>query len=788
MNHPNTIESRVNAEQSFLEDDLLLEDKIDLRRYYRAVLKRWWLVLLITLGISVPWALYLKSQPPVYEAEVLIRFSDGGDDADVQRRRTELRSRSFAETVVAQLGLCMTFELDKANWINRNQVFRAFSTSHDPVPGHYLLKLTESGQYELYLQVGEDDPSWRLIKQGFISEAAANPVAINGVTFQLTENRLQLPAEIPFEIKAFRHAVKSFQNRINVNTDRSGTLMSVKLTDNDPHLVAEMTNRLAEIFLQHTTRLKNEGITSRRQILENQLKIASQELEEADRKLKEFKERYSTYLNPNAQSQTNDLAAVQNQEQRVREILQTLQGLLAKREEAVAADGADSQRDKSSVRFIMLQIVGLSIFDSDPNMLILRQQLKDFETQWNNVVSIYSAENPKAKEALREILLLHDQVEAEAQRKLQELRAELNALIQQRVALERKLRQLPEQERVLSELERTHKVLERKYTDLLARYQQAKIDEQVQSKDAEILDPAVVPELPTNRDKKKNAAFGGLLGLILGLGVVIGIEFFDKSIKTVDDAKRALRLNVLGTIPQIDFSDVYDFQDSEKIKQIDQQLVTHDYSPTPVGEAYRSLRTNLLFSEKSGKLQSLVITSTEPGDGKSFTAANLAITLAQLKSNTLLVDSDLRRGVLHNTFGVRKEPGFSNYLTSALPLASILRETHIPNLTLISCGSLIPNPSELLGSHQMRRFLDEIRRRFELILFDTPPLNAATDAVVLGTQVDGVVLVIRAGRTDRDVARQKLELFSQVPARILGVVLNGTTADMAHPGYSYYHY
>ncbi len=778
----------VNMEPNLIEDELLVEDKIDLRRYYRAVLRRWWLVLLIALAVSVPWALYLKSQPPLYEAEVLIRFSDG-DDADVQRRRTEIRSRSFAERVVARLGLAMRFELDRENWINRNQVFEEFSTSTEPVPGHYVLKLTDAETYELYLRDEEDPERLHLVKQGLVAEAVEQSVTVNGFTFRLVENGLKAPVEVPFEIRPFRKAVKSFQNRININTDRSGTLMSVKLTDNDPNLVAEMTNHLAELFLEHTFRLRNEGITSRRQTLEEQLSLAQNELEEADRRLKEFKERYATYLTPNAQTHTNDLASAQAEESRLRQIINTLQGLLAKKQEAALLTNGDGQdTEKSSARFAMLQIVRLKVFDDDPNMLILRQQLGDWEEQWDRVVSVYSPANPKAKEALTEILKLHRQIEAAARKKLQELNQELAVVLQEKSSLERKLRQLPEQQRQLSELERNHKVLERKYLDLLGRYQQAKIDEAVQSRDAEILDSAVVPEFPTNRDKKRNAAFGGILGLMLGVGVVLGMELLDKSIKTVDDVKRTLKLNVLGTIPQIDFSEVYDFQDSEKIKQIDQQLVTHDYSPTPVGEAYRSLRTNLMFSEKHGKLQSLVITSNEPGDGKSFTAANLAITLAQLKTNTLLIDSDLRRGVLHNTFGVSKEPGFSNYLTTAMPLASILKETHIPNLTLISCGSLIPNPSELLGSHQMRRFLDEVRRKFELVIFDSPPLNAATDAVVIGTQVDGVVIVIRAGKTDRDVARQKLELFNQVPARLLGAVLNGTTADMAHPGYSYYHY
>ncbi|MDZ7260653.1 MAG: CpsD/CapB family tyrosine-protein kinase, partial [candidate division KSB1 bacterium] len=190
----------------------------------------------------------------------------------------------------------------------------------------------------------------------------------------------------------------------------------------------------------------------------------------------------------------------------------------------------------------------------------------------------------------------------------------------------------------------------------------------------------------------------------------------------------------------------------------------------------------------AGKIHTIVITSSAPGDGKSFTSSNVAIAMAQQKNKVLLVDADLRRGVLHNTFGIPKEPGFTNFLTNMVSFQQIVRETYIPNLFVISCGAMLPNPSELLGSVQMQRFLDLAKRKFDIIIFDTPPLNAATDAVVLGTQVDVVVLVVRSGITDRDVARKKLEMFNNVPAKVLGVVLNGTAAELAHEGYSYYHY
>jgi len=418
----------------------------------------------------------------------------------------------------------------------------------------------------------------------------------------------------------------------------------------------------------------------------------------------------------------------------------------------------------------------------------VRDELNTLESEWSEIATSTSPENFRAKKKLQQILKLHAQIETIARQGIVKLEEELASQNSQISKLEYHLRQLPAKQQEFDQLEREQKVLEKHYGELLAKLRKEELADAGTTEDIKILDPAIPPEYPTNRDKRQKAAFGGIFALFLGIGLVLVIEYMDKTIKTADDVKKHLRLPILGTIPQIDFEDTYDFQDSEKIKKIDQQLVTHDYSPTPIGEAYRSLRTNLMFTKDTGRIRSLVLTSNEPGDGKSFTAANLTITLAQLKSNTLLIDSDLRRGVLHNTFGVPKEPGFSNYLTDVVPLQSIIHETQVPNLSMISCGSLIPNPSELLGSHQMQRFLDEVRRKFDLVVFDTPPLNAATDAVVVGTQVDAVVLVIRAGKTTRDLAKSKLELFSSVPAKLLGVVLNGTTADMAHPGYSYYHY
>jgi len=771
------------------EEDSLEVERLDLRRYYRVLLKKWWLVLVTAAAVFAPWAYYLKSQPPVYEATALIRFKNfAGNNIDLaQKRQVELTSRSFSEDVVAQLGLALEPSKQNGKFITRSRIFENFRTTQNPVAGQYVLHLNSDKTYALG-RLQPDSKNERTVTTGSVPDLVDTGCNINGMFFSLVQDYQALPDEIHFKVRGFRAAVKSFQERIKVQwEDRAGTLMNVTLTDTDPVVVADMTNRLAQIFIAQSSDVKEESVQSGIRILEEQVAKAKQELDASDLDLKRFRERNTIDLDREQKKNTSEAVSLEKDKSNLEATVRTLNNLLGQKA-TEERDTESTDPEKRTVRIIMNQLAHHGVFNENATMLVIQSQLDNLESNWRDIVNKASPRHFKAKQILQDILALHVQVEAVAREEIDKLQRNILEVDSKLAKLGRRLRQLPKQEQILGELARDNKVLERQYTELLAKLNAAKVGGEVESENIEILDPAIRPLFPTERDKKQKAAFGGLFGLFLGISLVLTVEFMNKTIRTADDIKRHLRIPVLGTIPQIDFRDTFDYQDSEKIKQIDQQLVTHDYSPTPIGEAYRSLRTNLMFSKDRGRITSLVLTSNEPGDGKSFTGANLSITLAQLKSKTLLIDGDLRRGVLHNTFGIPKEPGFSNYLTEVVPLQSIIQETQIPNLSVISCGSLIPNPSELLGSHQMERFLDEVRRKFDLVVFDTPPLNAATDAVVVGTQVDAVVLVIRAGETDRNLAKTKLELFSSVPARVLGAVLNGTTADMAHPGYSYYHY
>ena len=207
-------------------------------------------------------------------------------------------------------------------------------------------------------------------------------------------------------------------------------------------------------------------------------------------------------------------------------------------------------------------------------------------------------------------------------------------------------------------------------------------------------------------------------------------------------------------------------------------LITLTDPTSSVAEAFRTLRTNLEFSNLDNPVKTLVVTSAGPGEGKSTTLANLAITTAQTEKKVYLVDCDLRRPSLHRLFGIANDVGLTSMIRDeALRDAPPLQETQVPGLWLLPSGPLPPNPSELLGSKRMEEVIAKLKEQADIILFDAPPSTVVTDAAVLASKVDGVLLVFSAGRTKRDHAQKAKALMEKVNARLVGVVLNNVRAD-----------
>jgi polysaccharide biosynthesis transport protein len=335
------------------------------------------------------------------------------------------------------------------------------------------------------------------------------------------------------------------------------------------------------------------------------------------------------------------------------------------------------------------------------------------------------------------------------------------------------------------------------YEGLLTKLKEAGISEGLKSSNIRVVDPAMIPSYPARPAKARNIALAFLVGLVGGIGLALLREYLDNTVKTPDDIETLARLPSLAVVPA--FGDSGGSKRRMGIfggsstngheKRI--ELVAQHLPKSQMSEAFRALRTALLLSQPDHPPQVILVTSALPREGKTTAAANLAVTLAQLGDKTVLVDADLRKpgvGRLLN-LGSGKYAGLSSYLAgvSSLDLVTVPHPA-IPNLAAIPTGPLPPNPADLLSSHKLADAIAELRTKYKFIVIDSPPIMAATDAVILSVQADGVLLVVRSGETPKEAFTRTRDLLVSVKSRILGVVLNAVDASAPDYYYSYRYY
>ena len=375
-----------------------------------------------------------------------------------------------------------------------------------------------------------------------------------------------------------------------------------------------------------------------------------------------------------------------------------------------------------------------------------------------------------------------------------DLRVQLNGLVAQRDQLagrlgqyESDLRQIPGQSIELAQLQRDRQAAEQLYGALQSNLQQATVAEESQLGYADIIRQAFASPEPFAPKRVRNIVLGLLLGLMLGAVAAIGKVRLDHRLHLPDDIRERGH-PLIGTIPNTTELIARDFGGQETIevngREVDTHLVTLLNPMAAASEAYRALRTSVQFSRPDVVVSTVLVTSAHPSEGKSVTSANLAIVMAQAGRRTLLVDADLRKPTGHKKFGLPREPGLVQRLFAEEPFT--LDGLHRPadDLWVLTAGSLAPNPSELLGSKRMRELIEEMKEHFDLIIFDAPPVLAATDAVLLSTQCDATLVVSRAGQSRDYELDSALEALTGVGASVIGTVLNGFDVTKSY-GYRY---
>ena len=354
-----------------------------------------------------------------------------------------------------------------------------------------------------------------------------------------------------------------------------------------------------------------------------------------------------------------------------------------------------------------------------------------------------------------------------------------------------RLNNLPQLTLQYARLEREVRLNENLYLTMKQKYEESRITEAGQQGKVGILDPALVAH-KVKPNKKLNLLIGIFLGLGLGIGYSFVREYLDNTVKAVEHLERK-GLTVLGIIP-----DMSHVQGKQAVKptqnpskgRVDYArcLITYEDPKSPISESYRSLRTNITYASADKKIKSILVSSPQPGEGKSTTVANLAIAFAQLRRRTLLIDADLRKPVQHSIFNIARGPGISDYLAGEVEdFNSVIHSTKIENLFLVSAGGLPPNPSELLGSDRMGELVDRLEQDWDMVLFDSPPIVAVTDSSMISAEIDALVMVVKAGETDRSAVARALDTISNSRSPLIGAILNGATPENLAGKYSYYY-
>jgi len=618
------------------------------------------------------------------------------------------------------------------------------------------------------------------------------------------------------EYLPFRVMVRSLQGSMEVEHKRDTDVLTITFSAGSAFEAAYIANAIASEFQLLNADANTSEISELKEFLEKRLRIKETELRNSEERLRDYQEEEKVAsLDAETSELVNRLAQVEAMLEGARidleanlEMKSSLQEKLEERKLSLPNDLSEiSTPYLKSLQQQLAQIVAdktvyvialqseaqssntkffeASIKQYDDKINALKQQLQN-EADKITGSSMVTDPLQLSQDMVSKLLSLDGEIKASS--------AKINALQDVVGDYNGRLEVLPNKILELARLERRRKVDEETYMMMTQKMEETKIQEAAQAKNVNIIDEAIESDFPVKPRKKLNVLLGAMIGLALGIGLTFLIEYFDNSIKSPEELER-MGFNILSTIPKIEMDKVekklerkFDKLGQLEGRKIEARLITHLDPKSPVSEAYRTLRTNLQFSKVDQKLNTILITSAGPKEGKSTTAANLAIAMAQTGQKVVLIDADLRRPVIHSIFGVKKDEGLTNFLMDALPEEKLFKPTFLDNLFLVTSGVLPPNPSELLASNKMKNTLDDLKKKFDLVIIDSPPVIAVTDAAVLSTKVDGTILIVSAERTNRDAISRADSLLKSVNCKLLGALLNGVNVEGMYGSYYYYYY
>lgn len=552
-------------------------------------------------------------------------------------------------------------------------------------------------------------------------------------------------------------------------------IIEISSTQPDPERAALVANTVAEVFLKDRLNRRLGSLQQAVGWLQAELKDEQIDLDKSRIELYEYMNQYGI-LSIDEKRGTKLDEELKLLEEKVRIAHENTASLALKYEQVLNLSKSPALID--------------TIPEAMTNKVLgdLRTQEIQLQQEAIKLSAVYGSNHPKIMALERQIQNIRTAKNQEIQKIVNALKVQYDAalmheksLVQSRDHLQRELDELKKQTVRYFTLKREVESNEKVYDVVLNRLKETTLTEEfTKTPNATIIQRAVPPLAPSSPDVRRGLPLGILLALALGVGLAFLLEFLDNTFTKPEQIEHLVGLTFLGGVPSLDV-------DNRARIEGPTNLPALTGAKSSVAEAYRALRTSILLSSADVQPQVILITSPGKSEGKSMTAANLATVMAQAGNRVVLVDCDLRKPKQHKNFNVKRDQGLSALLVARkMELNGFVQQTAQPNLDIITSGPIPPNPSELLGSKRMHALLDMLREAYDRVIIDTPPILAATDAAVLTPQVDGTVLVFRAGDTTRQMAQRAVKLLSDLNARITGVVLNEVM--VGKNGYYYYDY
>ena len=741
----------------------LPEPGISWGRYASALRRYKWLILTIVLSGTAASVGATRLLKPEYQATATIYIEPAPDDAGPIRAGQLLRSVGWVELLgtgavldsVAtsqRLYLTLTHPSDSV-------LFQDFAVTERLRSGPYSLLVDSAGRRWTLSsdRAGE-------IETGFIGDSIGRTV---GFRWAPAASKLYAGTVAKFFVVSPREAGLALgrQLRPSLNEEQANFLR-LSLAGTDPRKTAEVLNDVTTQFVSVAADLKRRKLTILTETLGEQVAYAAEQLREAETKLESY--RVSTITLPTENvpvaaglqsTQPTVLTNYFNQKIQAEELKRDRTAL----QSVVARMGAPG--------FSMDAFQTIPSVRSAPDLNRALEELSSADAELRALKFRYTDEHKPVRDLQERINTLRTQtIPASANGLIQQMQAQEQVLDAQIATQSRDLQEIPTRTINEQRLTRDQVAASTLYTTLSTRYEEAKLALASAIPDVKVLDPAVAPRRPSVNSAPRIVLLGFLASCGLALAMAILLDQLDKRFRYPDQVTRELGLTILGAVPAIKRGK----DGLEKPADAGQTL-----------EAFRSIRLNLAHSYGSGSVR-LTISSPGPSEGKSLIASHLARSFAEAGYKTLLIDGDIRRGELHREFSVGRQPGLLDYLGGSASVPDILRPTSFEGLTVIPCGTRLHHGPEMLGSARMNDLMAQLKKAYNVILVDSPPLGAGIDPFVLGAATGHMVLVLRSGETDRAMAEEKLKLVDRLPIRLLGAVLNDV--DTKQAGYKYYSY